>query len=141
MDFPPCGDSGGVIVTFDAGGTTSCDEPFTEAGVGMVFTPGPDCSGCSPSVAGGDAVLAPAMIRMDFAEVGCSVTRLEIDITDSNGAGTVMMMAVDMDGNMLGSATNEGTGSMETLSLEPGQEMEGGGIAGCDTAVHEVRLL
>ena len=138
---PPCADSGGVTVTFDTASATSCDEPWTEADVELVFTEGPNCSGCSPSASGGDLWLTPAMIRMDFANVGCTVLRIEIDVTDWTGTGSVEALVVDMDGNMLGTAANSGTGSMETLVIEPGSGIEAGGISGCETQIHEVRLL
>ena len=138
--LPDCSDQGGVTLTMD-GDTAACEVEWVENSVAIRFVEVPDCGGaCSAMLSGGDAQLQPASMKLDLGGLDCTVTKIEVDLTDSGGAGTAAVLGVDNTGALLGMEMNTQVGVMETIEVDPGSPIEAAGVIGCDTLVHEIRL-
>ena len=139
--LPDCADQGGVPIFLD-GDVSECEVEWEESSVSIRFVEAPDCGGaCNALLGGGDALLQPAAMKFDLGDLDCTVRRIEVELTDSGGVGTAAVLAVDSTGAMLGMEMNTQVGGVETIEVDPGgYVIEAGGVMGCDTAVHEIRV-
>jgi hypothetical protein len=130
----------GIILTL-AGSGAECDVPWTEGGASIELTNHCISSACSGDQAEGDVWIYPAMLSVDFDSLDCTVTRVEVDLTDFGGPGTATVTLLNSSSSVMDASANSGTGAVESMVLTATSGVAGSvAICGSETQVHEIRL-
>lgn len=127
----------GLVISM-ATGNASCDEPWDVNGATVSLTTHCESDSCSGEASSGSFWIYPGQLLVEFADLDCTVTRVEADITDWAGSGAATIQLYGSDGIIDGSA-NSFTGDSETVQVE-GTGADAVGICGYETQVHEIRL-
>ncbi|MCP4868715.1 MAG: hypothetical protein GY898_08355 [Proteobacteria bacterium] len=129
----------GIVLTID-GGNSACSDPWTEEGAELSLIAHCESDSCSGEASEGEVWIYPAMLYVDFGDLGCEVTRVEVDITDWAGTGAATVRLADSDFFALDEVGNSQVGDQEIIEVESDEAAAGVAICGFETQVQEIRL-
>ncbi len=128
-----------IDLALNTGNTTSCNDPWTENGVGLQFRTGTCGSGCSGEAGSTGTWIYPAELYGDFGTLDCSPGQVSIEFIDYTGVGAVDLVLYNGSGAVIASGTNTSTGTNEIVTLSATGAVAFG-ISGCETVVVGVRI-
>ncbi len=140
----PCSSLGGIVLSMSSSvGVGICGMPWTDQGVVFNTNPyaAPTCpQPCAAFNAGPAFWLAPAELFADLLGVSCTVSSVEVDLTEVGSPGLTTVSLTDPTGAPLGSATSTMYGVLETVTVSTSGQGAVLSIQSCEALISEVRL-
>lgn len=139
-----CADQGGVLLDLSVDASLVTDGTLTDGatwdtdGVQLTATAWNNTFYGAPD--GSCLSLAPGELDLDLSQVGCTVTSVEIDVTDWCGSACTQADAYDASGPVETSDNGSAVGSPTTLRLDAGTALTSVSLHTYEATVCAVRL-